>query len=485
MNNQKFISSSFFYLLSAILSQIINLVLIPIYTRNMTSLEFGQYNLIISLQSLLSVFITLEIFAGFCRFFNEVKDKNKLKNTVLTFSILWGSLCCYIFGCLLSRKIAYIIFKDDILGLYYVRYVVVNAVILSVIAVYTSYYSMLYKAKEVCIINTSQIFLTLCFTYYYLIVAQCGILGVLKAQLISFSIVWFILFFLDIKNYKIVLSKEELKKMIIYGIGIVPGEISVWILNLVDRYFIKGMINLNAVAIYSMGYKIGLLIEPLFLKPFRSLFTPLKFSLYKEKQGKVKIRSIFNYFNFIAWFIILGLSVFSSMAIKILSTEEYSQSCNIVTIIAFSYYLWGLAEFYALGLQIANKMCLDSLIVTVSALFNIILNYVFIPIIGIHGAAFATCIAYLLSNVLYYLIGRKYFNIGINLLQPYKYGVIYMLLYFIYVLYKLNVNNILLELLLNVIICAMYVVLCIIFKMISYNHVKKIILNFVKKGHNR
>jgi len=475
MENKKFISNSFFYVLSSILTQIINLVLIPIYTRNMTSSQFGQYNLVSTLQGLLSIFITLGIFSGLSRFFNEVEDENKLKNTALTFSILWGILCCFLFGYLLSSRIANMAFKADVLGDYYVKYVIINSTILCLISIYISYYSMLYKAKEVCIINISQILLILFFTYYYLVIIKYGILGVYKAQLISFCIVFFILFILDIKNYRVTLSKDYLKKMLSYGVGLTPGEISAWVLNLIDRYFIKGMINLNAVAIYSMGYKIGMLILPLFLVPFKSSFTPFKFSAYKNNDGKAKIKTIFNYFNFAGWFIILGLSIFSDIAIKILSTKEYNQSYKIVAIIAFSYYLWGLCEFYVLGLLIANKVLMNSLIIIISAAFNILLNYILIPNLGIYGAAIATCIAYLITNVLYYLTGRKYYNLGINLFEPYKCGCIFLLLYFTYMIYKFNVNNIVLELLLNVILLILYVASCITLKIISFDSIKKLI----------
>ena len=475
MDNKKFMLNSFFYFLSSILTQAINLILIPIYTRNMTSSEFGQYNLISSLQSLLSIFIILGIFSGVCRFFNEVEDKNKLKNVALTFSILWGLLCYFIFGYLLSSRIASIAFRDDILGNCYVKYIIINSILLCLISIYTSYYSMLYKVKKVCITNILQVFLTLCFTYYYLVVTQYGILGVYKAQLNSFCIVLTILFILDIKNYKVILSKKDLKKMLSYGLGLTPGEISAWVLNLIDRYFIKGMINLSAVAVYSMGYKIGMLIEPLFLRPFKSSFTPFKFQIYKESDGKLRIKKMFNYFNFACWFIILGLSIFSDMAIKILSTEEYNQSYKIVVFIAFSYYLWGMAEFYALGLHIANKTFINSLISIISAGLNIVLNYLLIPRIGIYGAAISTCIAYLIANVLYYVMGRKYYNLGINLLESYKCGCIFLVLYSIYILYKVTLNNIFLELFLNVIICIVYVYLSIKIKVISYNNIKKII----------
>lgn len=481
MENKKFMTNSLMYLISSIITQIINLILIPIYTRNMTSAEFGQYNLVSSLQGFLSIFITLAVFSGLCRFFNEVQDKNKLKNTALNFSIIWGIICCFLFAFLLKGIIADVAFKGDKLGPYYVEYIIINSSILCLISIYTNYYSMLYKAKKVCIINISQILLTLCFTYYYLALVKYGILGVYRAQLFSFIIVFLTIFALDIKNYKFVLCISDLKKMLSYGLGLVPGQISSWILTLIDRYFIKGMINLTAVAVYSMGYKIGMLIQPVFLTPFASSFTPFKFSTYKEHNGKYRIKKMFKFFNFTGWFIILGLSVYADTAIRLLSTKEYSEAYKLVAVIAFSYYLWGLSEFYLLGLLIENKMLTNSLIVSISAAFNILFNFLLIPHFGIYGAAMATCGAYLISNILYYLIGRKYYNLGINLLEPYKYGCIFLLMYFIYIIFKFNINNLVIEFLLNIILCISYIVLCIKFKLISYDLIVKIKRRFYFK----
>lgn len=480
MNNKRFMLDSIIYLIFSILTQIINLILISVYTKNTMPSQFGQYNLISSLQSLLSIFITLGIFSGLCRFYNETEDKDKLKNVALTFSILWGFLFCFIFGCFLSSKIANIAFKGDILGDYYVKYIIINSTISCLISIYTSYYCMLHKALKVCIINVSQILLTLCITYYYLAVVKYGILGIYRSQLISFSIVFSGLFILDTKNFKFTICKSDLRKMLNYGFGGIPGQVSSWVLTLIDRYFIKEMINLNAVAVYSMGYKIGMLIDPLFLSPFKSSFTPFKFSSYKHNDGKQKIIKIFTYFNFIGWFVILGLSVFSDIAIRVLSTKEYNQSYKVVAIIAFSYYLWGLSEFYALGLQIANKTILNSMIVTISAAVNVLFNCILIPKYGIYGAAFATCIAYLIANIFYYFIGRKYYYIGINLLEPYKCGGIFLFLYFIYLIYKFHINNIALELLLCITLCIIYIIICIKLSVISYDSIKKLIISIIK-----
>ena len=93
IDNKKIVYNSLTYFLFSIISQILNLILIPLYTKNITTDEFGQYNIVTSLQSFLSIFITLGIFSGLMRFMGDTDDKQGIKNTALHFSIIWGVQC--------------------------------------------------------------------------------------------------------------------------------------------------------------------------------------------------------------------------------------------------------------------------------------------------------------------------------------------------------------------------------------------------------
>jgi O-antigen/teichoic acid export membrane protein len=88
----KLLSTSAVYLVSSILGQVINLFLVPIYTNKLTKAEYGQFNIVLSIQSLLTIIVTLGIYTGLTRFFNEYKNKNNLKNTAFTFSLIWGAV---------------------------------------------------------------------------------------------------------------------------------------------------------------------------------------------------------------------------------------------------------------------------------------------------------------------------------------------------------------------------------------------------------
>ena len=297
IDNKKIVYNSLTYFLFSIISQILNLILIPLYTKNITTDEFGQYNIVTSLQSFLSIFITLGIFSGLMRFMGDTDDKQGIKNTALHFSIIWGGAMCIIIK-IIAPFAAPILFKGDPLGYKYINYIAQNASLLCIISIYTSFLSMEFKAFKASIIEAIKMILLISLTYYNLKIkagsgSMPGIIGIFHSQLVCYGMVAACLILIDIKNIKLKIKLNQLKLMLSFGLGIIPGQVSSWVLTLVDRYFIKNMINLSAVGIYSMGYKIGMIIEPLFLAPFQSTFTPFKFSAYKEKEGKQKIIEFF------------------------------------------------------------------------------------------------------------------------------------------------------------------------------------------------
>ncbi len=476
----KLLSTSAVYLVSSILGQVINLFLTPIYTNKLTQEGYGQFNIVISIQSLLTIIVTLGIYTGLTRFYNEYENKNNLKNTAFTFSLIWGSVFSIIIY-LFSKPLANVIFKGDPLGAQYINYTVVSAGLLCLISIYNMYYSMQYRALISSLITIARMVLTLAFTVLLMIIIDNGIIGALQAMLITYALIVLILVITDIKHFRFRFCKKELKDMLSYGIALAPGQVSSWVLNLIDRYFIKGMMSLADVGIYSMGYKIGTLIDPVLIVPFRSAFAPYKFDVYKQEDGKERIKNVYEYFNLVGWFAILGLSLFANVAVRILSNKNYAEAYKIVPLIAFSYYLWGLVEFYGFGLHVANKMIVSSTIVFISALLNVLFNYLLIPHLGINGASLATILCYAITNVLYYILGQKYYKLPLSIIDSIKYLPLFLMVYGGYFFVKPYISNLLLEILICTVLCVIYIGLNIAFKFISMDTIKKVI-SFIRKN---
>lgn len=471
---------SLIYTSTSVLTQALLLLMVPVFTKNMNQAQFGQYNLLISIQSLVAIFITLGTYSGLSRFLNEFEDKNRTKNLVLTFSLIWGAFMCllsFFYGGFFYQ----LVFPAETGGAYFINFLVVSSVLFCLISIYNAYYIMLFKPKLVSIINLTRAVLMLLFAAYFIMVKKEGLYGALQAQLLAYLVVLVGLIVYDFKNIRMIFDGRQLSLILKYGLGLVPGSASSWIYTLIDRYFISAMLGLQQVAIYSMGYKIGMMMEPILISPFKSVFTAFKYKVYKQADAPQKFREIYVYYNFFGWLCLLGFSVFAKPAVALLATVEYGEAFKIVPIIALSYYLYGLGEFYSVGIHIMNKTILNSFIQALGAGSNIALNIGLIPHYGILGAALATVLSYLIINVLYFMIGKKYLDLSLCYFEPCKAGALFLGLYVIYYVLQGLLNNLVLELLLSLFLCVMFLVIGYLVGLIPQETVKREILVLVHK----
>ncbi|HEX3047607.1 MAG TPA: oligosaccharide flippase family protein [Bacillota bacterium] len=456
--NQGLLGKTAVYIITSILTQVLNLFLIPLYTNHFSPALFGEFTIVTSLQGILSFFVSLGIFSGLSRFYYETEDPVRLKNITVTFSLLWGSVMVAV--CLIAApQIASLVFKGAPDGPVLTRLVAVNAFLLCLINTYTTYMTMGYYALKSGLISMFNLLLTVIFTIYLVAVLRLGVLGALQAQVYAAAVVFSWLLLSDLRDFRFAWERTLFGRMLGYGVGLLPGQLGCWVLMLVDRYFLKAMVNLGAVGVYSMGYKIGVLIQPLLMAPFKNIFTPYKFEVYKQPDGQAKILRLFNYYNFIGWLLVLGLSVFAGPALRILATTAYESAYRVVPIVACAYFILSLGEFYSMGLHIANQTMIDSWVVIGGAVIDLGLNYLLIPRWGMYGAAFAVLIAYLAMMISYYFLSGPYYKLGIGFGLPCRYAVVFTLIYGIYFYLKPQIHHLGLEVLLGFGLCLLFILL--------------------------
>ncbi|MBJ9991090.1 lipopolysaccharide biosynthesis protein [Paenibacillus sp. S28] len=465
-DSRKMLSSGFVYFASSLMTQLVNLLLIPLYTHHLSQEMYGQYDLILSMQMLLSLMIALGVHSGMIRFFNEFDDKEGLRNTALTFGLLWGGLCiAAAWG--VSPWVSGLIFGQADTASQYIPYVVMISVFSCLNLIYSSYYSMQFKALRSSSIPFAVLILTLLFVLLLFIRLDMGVIGILRAQLLANALVLAVLFCVNIRRFRFMLRPEPLRRMLNYGTGLLLGDISAWVLGLSDRFLIKGYMNLSSVAVYSIGYKIGMLMNPVFINPFMSVFTAFKFRAYKEADGAEKIRGMFRMYNFLGWLCVLGLSLFANVAVQLVAPGNYEAAADVIPIISFSYFLSGSIAFYSLGLHIANKMRINYLITMLAAVLNVACNIVLIPWFGIYGSALATVISYAVTNIVFHHYGSKYYPLHLGVWFPYKYLIIYLPIYGIYRAYMPFVDAIWVEIALNTLLITGFIVLSMLFKFMT------------------
>jgi O-antigen/teichoic acid export membrane protein len=423
------------YGLGNILTRIVGFILIPVYTHYLTTSEYGTLELLELTTYIAGMFLALGISQSLMRFYYDSEDPQRRREVVSTalFSI-WGiSLFAVVWFLVFSPQVSLFVFKkSDNAGLFRIIFWTLMFSLASEIPL--SFIRTQQKSVFYTIISLCRLIVSLGLNITFIVGLGWGVRGIVLSGLISNGIASLYLSFYTIRQVGISFSGRRLKEMITYGLPYIPGGVGMFVLNFVDRFFLQRFTSLSEVGIYSLGYKFGMIINPLVTDPFFSIWRPKMFELAKREDAKDIYSIMFTYFLFLEIFLGLGISVLIRDVLRIISGPEYQSAYKVVPLILLSYILWGGYFHVQVGILLEKKTQHIAYIVAISALSNLLLNFLLIPRYGIWGAALATLTSFGIMFILNYIISNRIYYV------KYQFGRVAKLLALAVVLYLVSLG---------------------------------------------
>lgn len=454
-------------------------ILLPIYTGKLGTEVFGELALVNTLFSLISVFLVVGVCSGYIRFYREYDEENRrvLRGTALIFSL--AMTCLDIILLLTVGKYVAKLTSNLDNPFKIITLIVLRGLVNQYISLFICEYKLEYNAKKDVVLNLLRLILNLGLIVFYVVFKEQEIIGIYKGYLIGDILILTYLIKDNYKKFELRFNLKMLKEMLTFSGGLIPGCVSDTVLNLADRYFLTSYLSFGITGVYSIGYNFGRLIEPIFLTPFKSIFIPYKFQIWKDKEAKVKFNNMFGQYHIIGCFIMLGIAIYSKLIIAIFTTPEYIKAYKIVPIVVFSYFLYGKTAFYCLGIQIRNKTYLTSIIMIIAGISNIILNILLIPSYGMSGAAIATLLSYAIMNFIYLKVSVPLYHVKFRFNNAYKLYLIVFSLYSIYYIVSIRGYSLLIEFIVGLVILTVYITLLVVFKLVTSHQLAEF-LNYIR-----
>lgn len=243
--------------------------------------------------------------------------------------------------------------------------------------------------------------------FYYLFVAY------VLAQMITFFalvIDAFRLRLFKISSINLKLGKELIGFSIPLMFTGIAGFLMTWMDTLMLGYYKTS----EVVGLYNSATPLAKLL-PIFLNCAGFIYPPLATALYA--QGKVEeLKRVYQVLT--KWIFLATLPLFTMMflfpeaTIKFFFGDKYLDASLALQILAFGFMfhvLLGLNGWSLIVIKESNFVMYSTLI---SAVVNVVLNIILIPVYGIEGAAVATVISYFIMNIFNSL--RLYQKVKVN-----------------------------------------------------------------------
>ena len=413
LETKQLISKSTIYSIGNVLVKLVAFILIPLYARKLIPAEYGVVALLELVELLGKTVLTFGLTQSILRFLIQYKSKNKEHELFFSNYIFLFFMNIIILGIfyLFPERLVNNLLSLTPENILYFRYVLI--VIFS--GIFQGIFIIILQAEEKAfhfIAYSLVTFLLLIgLNIYKVAYLNEGVLGIIESKLyvaiVNFIIVNGYFFWRFRPKY----SYQVLRESFSYGFPLIFVGISLTLLTVIGRYFLKIFENIEEVGIYSMTYKFGMIINMILITPFRQAFLPLIFRLSTQQDIRKLFRNFLTYFLFIGFLFFLIFSLFARELLIIVTSPQYVRGYIILPLIAFSYLLFGIRIIFVGALSVKKETKIIAFSTVSGAVLNIGLNLLFIPWWGMVGAAVATLMSYLFITITSYIPLQKVYFI--------------------------------------------------------------------------
>jgi O-antigen/teichoic acid export membrane protein len=410
-------SDSLIYGLSGIVTRMIGIFLIPIYTRLFLPNDYGIINLVNTSFFLIGMLVVCALDNSASRWFYDSKEEEDHKKTFgswIWFQFIVSAIIAVII-IILSPYLVSIFFKQDGKTIYFIL-PAITLVTNMLPAVINNWYRLHRRPVATVVFSVSQTIVTIGLSVLFVIVLRWHITGVFAALAISsfiFSMValqqmhgWF-----NVKYF----SKARLKPMLTYALPFIPAAIAYWLLNSTDSYFLAYFKDKAEVGLFGIGASLAAGIS-LLTGAFQQAWGPFAFSIMNDDNAKQVYANVFLLFGYSMGFVAASVMLFAPEILMLLTAPAYYDAAWVAGILGYNLVLIGFTYIASIGISIAKVSAPYGYAMLFATILTIVLDIVLIPKFGKEGSAIATVAAQLIVPCFLFYKGHKVYPI------PYKYA---------------------------------------------------------------
>lgn len=386
--------ATIWFLICSIIQKGFAFITTPIFTRIMSTEQYGQYSIYLSWFQILTMVTSFRLdYAVFNKGMSKYEDDKD--GYTLSMQTITTIITLIVF-------VVYLIFHDIVnaftnLTTPLTILMFAQAFFMNAITFWTIKQRYNFKYRSVVIVTLLLTLLDMLLGIILVInFANKGIARIVSLAMIQI-IIGCVIYVFNIIKGKRFLNLKYARFAITFNIPLLPHYLSIYILEQSDKIMIQKMSGIDKVGIYSVAYSIGNAMN-IVTNSITQALTPWLYRRLKEdnlKEIKNKLLSIFMFVIAIISIFILFVPEFLS----IIASEQYYEAIYVVSPVSASIFFTLVYGFFATIEFYFNKNKFSMIISGFSAVINILLNFIFISLLGYQAAGYTTMICYAILTI--------------------------------------------------------------------------------------
>ena len=390
-------------------------LMLPLYTHYLAPRDYGIWELLDLVMSLLGMLLNMGLTAAILKYYAAAEtneDRQRIVSTSFVFALLTGAVVFGI-GVTAIPAATRALFGPGASRIYlFLSFT--YAVMAYVAAVPYTLLRAKNRAQLLVTYDTIGMVVILALNIYFVVVLKLGLLGVLLSPLLVGTGKTILLFYWTRREIGISADRAVLRQLLLFGAPLVLSNLTMFVLNFSDRFFLREFRSLDIVGIYAVGYKFAYMLNFLVIQPFNMMWQARMFVIHRQSGHQQIFRHMFVLYSLLLIASGLGLALFGPALVPLLVDSRYVGAASIIPVVTLAYVFLGIGYFLQVGMLLASRTMLIGMVSAISAVANFVLNWVLIRSFGMQGAAWATLLGFLVLAVGSYICSNRVFPLPLG-----------------------------------------------------------------------
>jgi O-antigen/teichoic acid export membrane protein len=397
------------YGLGDLLLRAATVITMPIYTRLLTTADYGIWSYIVTAVGLITSVLALGGDSAYARYFFEVKtvpEKQAITSTWTIFLGVWSSvvvLCClpllgwfatWSFGSSETNILFVLALLTAPVGL-------VNQLCGQVLR-------NQFRAQLFAGLNIVTTVLIIGFSLIGAGLFQLGLTGILGGTLVATLCMLPVRLWSARAMLRPVFSWHWLRRLLSYGVPLVPVSLAYWIFVVSDRLVIGKLSTVEQLGLYAIANNMTSTLTYI-NGALGQAWSPRAVQIYEEQRATAPAfyGQVMTYILLGFGFLCVALTTFAREALVILSTPPYYAAAAAVGPLALAGVAFATTQITALSISLVKKTYYITLYSWIAALLNLGLNMLWVPRWGMVAASWTTALAYVFLTGVYWYTSQR------------------------------------------------------------------------------
>lgn len=424
------LSHSAVYGIGTVLTQLVGLVMLPVYTRYLTPEDYGTLELITVTNSFVGIIVSVGVTSAIIRFYYNYDDI-EYKNCVISTSAILYMISGIVVAAVLFNSLGHISYltvgSNEYAGYFKIAFAYLLIGGFSEIGY--AYLRVNKKPGIFVALNITRLISLLSLNIYFVVFAKAGVIGILYSTLITSTFFSFIIMTPILWRTGLRFSASLSRDILKLSLPLVPSNLLCVVINQSDRFFIRTLLCVADTGIYSLALKLGNGILMLVAYPFNMAFMQRRFEIIKKEDANVTFTMVFTYFSFLIFFFGLGLSIFTREILIIMASPTFFRAGALVPFVVFYCVVFSFRFHFDFGIFWSKKTYYEVYINIVIVIISLFLNYFFIRAFGLFGAVYAKCLTHTVHTILVYVVANRLYKIEYEFKRVFKAFALAILIY--------------------------------------------------------